>query len=186
MFRALILAMVLVMASSALGADTTVIGRFTGRGSQDLGVCTEIGEIWGFCLDQRYPTIEVGKVVPVGEAYLGGYLSYWSGPRQYYAEPFGVYSRTAGNLRFKVAGFVYLPLNGGKVALGSDEVSLNYKIAKGVSLGALIHFWQTEGEEALEASGLQIEWSPDSKTSLTLRATHGTLGQIRLAVSQSF
>lgn len=171
---------------SALWADTTMIGRFTTAGGQDLGLCTKYGEVWGFGLDQDHPIVEVGKVVPVGTAYLGGYLSYWSGSKKLYAELFGVYSKDFGKLRFKAKGFAYLPLNGGKIALGSDEISLAYKVGKNVRLGGLVHLWKTDGEAVLTAAGFQMECNLGKKTSLTLRHTQGDLGQTRLFISQTF
>ena len=186
MIKVLAVVISILISSTVLGADMTAVGRFTATGGRDIGLITKYGEVWTLGIEQPHPTIEVGKVVPAGKAYLGGYLSYWVGSGQFYAEPFGLIIKDMGDVRFKTKGFAYLPLNGGKASFGSDEISLTCKIGKNVRMGGIIHFWKVEGETALTAAGLQIEWRLGSKTSLTLRETEGSLGQIRLAVCQSF
>lgn len=178
--------LVLVVLAVSAEAGMTLVARMTAEGGHDIGLCTKYGEVWGFSLDQQRPTIEIGKVVPSGDAYVGGYLSYWSSTKELYLEPFGLFVKDFGNVRLRAKGFAYLPLNGGKVAVGSDEISLTYKVSPKVRIGAIAHFWKAEGEDALKAVGGQLEWIADERTSMILRATEGDLAQVRLTVCRCF
>lgn len=181
-----VMIIVLALLCSAALASTTVIGRFTTEGGRDIGLITKYGEIWALSLDQQHPTVEIGKVVPSGDAYVGGYLSYWDSSRKTFAEPFALYCNEKGNLRFRAKAYAYLPLNGGQASIGSDEISLTYKISKNVRIGGLVNFWKQDGQDNLTGSGVQIECRLGPKTGFILRKTQGDLGQIRLAIFQTF
>lgn len=176
----------ILISSAVLGADMTVIGRFTADGGRDLGLITKYGEIWTLGIEQPHPTIEIGKVVLYGNAYVGGYVSYWGSSRKMFLEPFAVYAKEFGEVRLRAKAYAYLPINGGKVSIGSDEISLTYKISNNTRIGPLVNFWKQDGEDTLTSAGFQIECQLDRSTSFILRKTEGDLAQIRLAVCHTF
>lgn len=186
MLKVVTVVMIMLVSGSMAVAQVTVMDRMTSEGHHDLGLITKDGEIWGFGLQTEKPIVEVGKLVPAGKLLIGGYISYWSSSKELYAEPFAVATKDFGKIRFKMKPFAYLPLNGGKVAIGTDEASLTYQVSNHVRAGVVAQYWQTAGQDALTAKGFQIEWKAGMNTTFTVRNTTGDLGQTRLVWCQSF
>jgi hypothetical protein len=145
----------LLAVASSLFADGALVrqnGREGGASSTTLGYFSDWDglEFWGFGIDGPAPSYETGKLWPVKAdgfcLLLGGYFAWWPEQKQVFAEPFGVFEKEIGEIRFSTCQGIYLPLNGGPICWFSGDTSAQVEVAKNLELGLGSHWWEQDGD----------------------------------------
>lgn len=191
MVRFLMVLMVVMVAP--VWADGVLISRVELKGSAPYyteAVLSKVGEFWLYGAGSEDYILEPGKLVsvPVGKNQVclaGGYLSWWNGPKKLFAEPFVYYSREVNKVSIVTKLYAYIPLNGGNLGLGFDEISLNYRVDNDMKVGLTTYVWN-EDQATTFKYGPQVS-IVRGKCSFNLRyLTGGDQDIFRFQMAQAF
>lgn len=150
------------------------------EGSHTLYLLTPDCEVIAWGIDD-FESFELGKLVPVHvgkDTFVsaGGYVSYWSVPRQWYAEPWVFAKQQIGKITLKANLAAYI--GHGKPQWFSTDTRALYAIGDRLQVGVAGHFYDKTG-----GVGPAAQYQLSKDTSVYLRSTPRG---IRLQLNRDF